>query len=458
MIRERTAGTRQSAVDAYDNLGLVKLSTKNTGRRTPGVLFNESLRQRHRHRHASDVNQVRQELTLKQRASMASEMLKTEIDRLGDWLIESSWKAIDALPGWPSLPQPWFVGASVILDEQGPQKPNEDIFVLLNCKPPAQANNPQDYDAQRYADAVASVVGEGRVHVVDGGACEGGSLAMLAVQSPTGVLMGNPVYDDREQAGIDAIADFLVERGHSIEYIGLVNDRNQGINFANVHASPEHDLLVLAESPVTGLMPDMARPALVTAFGQPGYVLHVVIQLGAAKITLADGGVMPLCTQLNMFFHHLKNQRGESVALLHPACAFSVQRLHPGGDGKLPSVEQLPDMETVLHKLGFTVLTLSAEDMAALAGAGFSTELEPGTLLLNRPISADLRKRLEKVGVKPVLPERALGNLQAPHWPFGIASMVLQIRGEAWPEEEPAPAGFPYIELRANNETGKTDL
>lgn len=444
----------KGAASPYNSLGLLDASTKPPQHRIPGVLFNPSLSQRRR----AAMDHQRQDLTLSQRVFQASAAVQAQIDRVGDWLVESTWAAIDALPGWPSLPRPWFVGGSVILDEQGPQQADEDIFVLLNCKPPAQAKNPEDYDAQRYADVVASVVGEGHVHVVEGGDCEGGSLGMLARQSPTGVLIGNPVYDDREQAGIDAIADFLTERGHTIEYIDLINEHNQGVNFANVHAAPEHDLLVLADAPQLGVMHALARPKLVKAFGNPGYVLHVAIRVEAAATTLPDGPWVPLCTQLNMFFHHMKNERGESVALLHPDCAYSVQRLHPGDEDKDPSVEVLPSMEAVLQKLGFIVVTLDAKDMAALAGCGFSTELEPGTLLLNRPISADLRTRLERAGVRVVVPSEPLGNLQASHWPFGINSMVLHIRGGQQYGEEPAQAGFPYVDVRAHNETRKTDL
>jgi hypothetical protein len=456
MIRGSHSSERQSAIDHYNKLGLLNAAPKTGGHRTHGVLFNQSLRQRQRR--STNMDSVRQDLTLSQRAGQASAALQAQIDRVGDWLVECGWKAVDALPGWPSLPQPWLVGATTIIDEPGPQRPNEDIFVLLNCKPPPQARNPEAYDAHAYADAVASVVGEAHVHVVDGGDCEGGSLGMLARQSPTGVLMGNPVYNDREQAGIDAIADFLVQRGHEIEYLAVVNERNQGINFANVHAAPEHGLLVLADAPHLGVMNPMARPKLINAFGQPAYVLHVAIRADATVTTPPDGVSMPLCLQLNMFFHHLKNQRGESLALLHPDCAFSVQRLHPGGGGKDPSVEVLPDMETVLRKLGFIVLTFDARDMQALAGCGFSTELEPGTLMLNRPISADLRKRLENAGVRVLLHSVPLGNLQAPHWPFGIGSMVLQIRSGVSREQEAAPAGASYMDVRAHNETGKTDL
>lgn len=423
----------RGGLSAHDLLGLLNAEPPRPSTRIAGVLFCQSLHQRTQR--AQTVAEIREDLARKgiDTPGPRQAWLIEKIDAVADWLVESSWKAIAVLPSLP-LPGPPLVGAAEALGDA----PGQDAVVLLRCTPPEGVPNAEAFDVERYAEAIRPVVGESRVHIVDGGNCHFRFVKSLAIQTPYAVALNRPIYGESEQASIDALADFFLQQGYPVQFIEIGEAGEQGINLANVHWSPAHDLLVLAESPQLGRMPAGALPRLVNTFGKPGHVLHAMLRIDGVTVKGPEGSREPMCYQLNMLFHRIRNSRGEWVALLHERCVFAVHWLHQDG-----RVEPLDSMTGVLQELGFTVVSLSANDMKALAGCVFSSEHRPGVLVLNGPISAELRSTLRKAGVSVRVPKRKdqLGNTEPPFGAFGIDSMVVQVYGSLSIPDEPDEPG-----------------
>jgi hypothetical protein len=439
MTPDSNGNTTKRPIDPYHSLGLLHPTTRTASRRVPGVLFNESLRQRR----AKDVQQIRQDLSATAQLSAAvqeqAHQLAEQTDRLADWLVECGWRAIDALPAWPGLPLP---GPLLVGAESTPTEPEQDLLgedavVLLRCPALGVSENAEAFDVDAYAKAAGAVVGKDKVHIVDGGDCHYRFVKSLAVQTPNAVALNKPIYSDSEQSSIDALADFFLRSGYWVRLMELGEPGERGIDFANVHWSPAHDLLLLAESAEVGRLPAIALPQLVKAFETPAHVLHIVIKFDAVTLTAPNGLREPACYPLSMFFHSLQNKKGQWVALVGEACVHAVHWLKQDG-----AVQRAGSLTEVLQEKHFTVVSLSAQDLQSLAACGFSSALRKGVYLVNRSLPKTLRTRLHMLGIEVRVAKPTLGSTNPRHGLFGLNSMVMQVYGElpAPPEADGAPS------------------
>jgi len=449
----------------------------NTSYRPSGVLVNKSLAQRQRE--TEEKNEVmrtmnlalcQQGLPTSQRPPAADPTLAQRLakaaDKLGNWWIEGVWwligecPALPAMPSLPALPSlpglplpgPMLVGAEPSGRGFTQDLLGEDLVVALRCPLPDDVERPEIFDVERYAKAAASLVGAEHVHIVDGGDCYYRFTKCLAVQTPYAMLMNKPVYGESEQSSINALADFFLQHGHAVDFLELDEHSPRGVDFANLHWSPEHDLLVMAESADVGRMPAIALPRLVKAFGTPQYVLHVAIRLDAVVATATKNPGEPLCYPLNMFFHTLRNRRGQWVALVAEDCVLGVHRLVKHG------VERQHSLTQVMQEKGFIVIPLSAKDLEALAACGFSSDLKPGVYLVNQRLPKSLHTRLQQADVQVIVAKPALGNVQAPYGAFGINSVLMQVYGDlsAHEKDDPPTQAVFVADEDAPNE--RTDL
>lgn len=446
MIRTADGKGSSRVADPFPALGLLS-TRKPMGRGVPGLVYSRRLRQQ-------AVQKLREDLAAKQAPSavIARQMqqLAQQIDRVADWLVDCGWQAVDALPAWPTLPSPWLVGAaSTEQDLLG-----QDAVVLLQCQPPPEAENPQAFDIQPYAKAVASVVGWERVHIVEGGDCVYEEARTLVAQGEYALVMSAPSQDPAEQRSIDALASFFLSHGYPVDILDFSLPElppTPGVNFANVRWLPEHDMLVLAQAPEVARMPMLALPRLVKAFGKPEHVLHVSVDFDALVASTPTGQV-PLCYPLNMFFNVLQNGKGQWVALLNEDCVAAVHWLRQDR-----TTQQDQSLSAVLQRMGFTVLALRQKDLEALAGCGFSSPLKRGVYLVNRELPKALKERLRQVGIRVQVPKTELGLLAPPYGPFGLCSVLMEIQGDLTMHQKDEPPAQD-IEWRADETEERTDL
>lgn len=410
-------------VNTYHSLGLLNPTARPTNHRVPGVLFNQSLRQRQQH--AKDLQQIRQDLSASARLQAAvhqtAQQLADHVDRLADAIVEWGWRTVDGLPRLP-VPGPTLVGAASTRQEPPKDLLGKNAVVLLRCPIPSDVPEPEAFDVDRYAEAAASVVGQDKVHVVDGGDCHYRFARSLAVQTPNGVVLNKPIYGDSELSSINALADFFLQSGYPVEFLEIGPPGEAGIDFANVLWLPQHDMLILAESGDVRRFPPIALPELVNAFNKPAHVLHVNIRLDGAVVALPNGLKDPLCYPLPMFFHTLQNTKGQWLVLIAEKCVNAVHRLYQDG-----SVQREASLTQVMQDRSHTVVSLSPQDLEALSACGFSSTLKKGVYLVNRKLPKQLHQRLQSEGIRVKLAKPALGSTNPVNGLFGIDSLVMQL-------------------------------
>ncbi|MEO5671141.1 MAG: hypothetical protein ABIR26_10660 [Ramlibacter sp.] len=195
------------------------------------------------------------------------------------------------------------------------------------------------------------------------------------------------------------------------------------INFANVEWLPAADMLVIADAK-WGISTAM-RPAVEKMFGNPKNVIHfrlndaIVSRLGA-----------PLCYDMDLAFHALRNPAGQWIALFHQGC---LQKAPDGSD-----LMDAHAVEKTLRALNFSVVPVSAADQELLAANSLSLHDKSGKLQMSHPgISADLLKNLREHDITPVVPDEVLGEAPSPSGNYGIHCLTVSLRlpeGKETPE------------------------
>lgn len=445
--------TSHTPVNPHHALGLLPPVARGTGHRVPGVLFNESLRQRR----AKQLKEINQDLSLSAHLQASvhqtAEHLAGYIDRLAGQLVEWGWQVTGALPSL-SLPGPLLVGAESTRQEPPQDLLGQDAVVLLRCPIPSDIPEPEVFDVDRYAEAAASVVGPNKVHVVDGGDCHYRFTKSLAVQTPNGVVLNKPIYGDSELSSINALADFFLQSGYPVEFLELGPPGEAGIDFANVHWLAEHDMLILAESGDVRRFPPIALPELVNTFNKPAHVLHVNIRLDGAVMTLPNGLKDPLCYPLPMFFHTLQNTKGQWVALVGEKCVQAVHWLYQDG-----RVQREASLTQVMQDMNHIVVSLSPQDLQALSACGFSSTLKKGVYLVNRKLPKPLHQRLQMEGIRVQVAKPPLGSTHPFNGLFGIGSVAMHVYGHrTMPMNEPEPPQHGLEWIKDEDMDERTDL
>lgn len=295
---------------------------------------------------------------------------------------------------------------------------DEGGVLLLNCRLPPDTVHREAFDAHRYAKAVAGLIGQDTVHVIEGGPCQWPFTAQLAMELPYAMgLLSRPLYSEAERPSMQAIHDFFFERGYPVTPLG------DGINPQNLFWSRQHDLLVMADVVPYGELPAGAQEHLIELFARPTHVLHLVLRAAALTARTKDGSREPLCTSLNLVFHVTETQDGGRLAMLHEQCIHTVHWVFADG-----SRQAAPSAARALQTLEFKVVPLSQQNLLDRVGAAFSSPFAPGHVLLNQVIDDPaLEDRLnnEKVVVHVPPPHNELGHAGAPHGVFGVSAMVI---------------------------------
>lgn len=159
------------------------------------------------------------------------------------------------------------------------------------------------------------------------------------------------------------------------------------INFADVDlVSP--DTLVVATRDDGSKLPlsPETLTALQRVFGNPSHVLRV--RLDARN---------PACYDLDVAFHAtISATTLKPVILLHEQCFVAGRKKGEIGPAEL---------RAELVSQGFEIIDVTEEDVWNLAANSVTNPNEPGRLLMTRPVSEALQRRLLDAGVQPDFPD-----------------------------------------------------